>query len=379
MLLFLGAGASAPFGIPTMSGFLILFDKQFEVSVIYNDAKRIFGKECDLEVLMTVIEDLSKPKDDLFRVISPQTAFFLLSEKEELTKYLNEETRTEAKRLLDEMKCVIRNECLQAIGKDSRIVDVFDYFFSSLDRESQLFHPGASHWDGMEIGQNQMVLPSPLSIFTTNYDTCLEVYFNRKQIDFTRGIVTKYGEDILDVSSYNSSQAKSTKIFKLHGSIDLFSSKGQIRQLKAAGSQKTFLGDECGEYSIRWPIEFGGYRHVIESPYLDLFRLLRDTANEDKWWFIIGFSFRDRTICSILNDILGLKARRDRPNVFLIDNHQEPIIKRLEAWGYPSLAETICPIETEFGNRNLSANLHETLVKKGHIREVKPGAVGLSF
>jgi len=60
MLLFLGAGASSPFGIPTMSGFIKLFDKEVGDSPLYQAIKVAFEKECDLEVLMTVVEDLSK-------------------------------------------------------------------------------------------------------------------------------------------------------------------------------------------------------------------------------------------------------------------------------------------------------------------------------
>lgn len=148
----------------------------------------------------------------------------------------------------------------------------------------------------------------------------MEVYFHRKQIDFNRGIVKKYGEDIFDVDSYSSLQSQNIKIYKLHGSIDLFQYKGKIRFLSAGGTKKTFLGEECGDYSIRWPVEFGGYRHVIESLYLEMFRLLRDMAKGECWWIIIGFSFRDRSVCSILNDLLELKAIRDRPRTLLIDN-----------------------------------------------------------
>jgi len=126
---------------------------------------------------------------------------------------------------------------------------------------------------------------------------------------------------------------------------------------------------------MRWPIEFGGYRHVIESPYLDLFRRLRDGAKAKDWWIIIGFSFRDRTICSLLNDVLGLKAERKRPNALLLDCHPEPIVKRLEDWGYQALVDTIHPVEAEFGSKDLSTKLHEAFVTKGHIKEMQVSSV----
>jgi hypothetical protein len=371
MLLFLGAGASCPFGIPTMSGFLKLFDEEIGDSHLYKEIRKTFGDDCDLEVIMTVIEDLSKPSQELFRALSSQTSFFLLQrERKEADKYATEETKKrEATELLARLKAIIRRECIKASGKDSRIVEVYNDFFTFLHLEEQKMTPG-TNWGSTQIGRVDEVFPSQLKVFTTNYDTCLEVYFNRREIDFCRGIVNRSGEDILDVDSYEPPRTPDVRIYKLHGSVDLFQKGGKIRQFKAPGTGKTFLGDEYGEESMRWPIEFGGYRHVIESPYLDLFRLLRDAAKADRWWIIIGFSFRDRTICSILNDVLGMKTQRDRPNALLLCTQTEPIIKRLRDWDYHALAETVYPVEIEFGNKDLSAKLHEAFVSRGYVKEM---------
>jgi len=370
MLLFLGAGASCPFGIPTMSGFLKLFDEEIGDSPLYKEIKKTFGDDCDLEVIMTVTEDLSKPSQEFFRALSPQTSVFLLQrERKEADNYATEETKKrEATELLARLKAIIRRECIEASVKDSRIVEVYNDFFTFLHLEERKMTSG-TNWGSTQIGRVDEVFPTELKVFTTNYDTCLEVYFNRREIDYCRGIVNRSGEDVLDVDSYASHQTTNVKIYKLHGSIDLFQKRGKIRQFKAPGTGKTFLGDECGEESMRWPIEFGGYRHVIESPYLDLFRLLRDAAKADRWWIIIGFSFRDRTICSILNDVLGMKTQRDRPNALLLCTQTEPIVKRLREWDYHALADTVYPVEAEFGNKDLSAKLHEAFVSRGYIKE----------
>jgi hypothetical protein len=376
MLLFLGAGASCPFGIPTMSGFLKLFDEEIGDSSLYREIRKTFGDECDLEVVMTVIEDLSKPSQEFFRALSPQTGFFLLHiERKEADKYATEETKKrEAMELLARLKAIIRRECIKASGRDSRIVEVYNDFFTFLQLEERKMTSG--HWGSTQIGRLDEVFPTGLKVFTTNYDTCLEVYFNRREIDFCRGIVNRSGEDILDVDSYEPPRTPDVRIYKLHGSVDLFQKGGKIRQFKAPGTGKTFLGDEYGEESMRWPIEFGGYRHVIESPYLDLFRLLRDAAKADRWWIIIGFSFRDRTICSILNDVLGMKTQRDRPNALLLCAQTEPIVKRLRDWDYHALADTVYPVEVEFGNKDLSAKLHEAFVSRGYVKEM-PVNVGV--
>jgi len=373
MLLFLGAGASSPFGIPTMSGFLKLFDQEVGDSPLYQVIKTTFEKECDLEVLMTVVEDLSKSPQEFFRAVSPQTAYFLFQkEREEANRYIREENkRKEAKELLEKIKAIIRVECIKAASQDSKILEVYDDFFTSLEQERKEMKPQLPPWSGSQVAHSQMVLPSDLRIFTTNYDTCMEVYFNRKEIDFSRGIVNRYGEDVFDADSYEGPITKNIKIFKLHGSVDLFSQKGKIRQLTAAVAERTFLGEEYGMESMRWPIEFGGYRHVIESPYLDLFRRLRDAAKEKNWWIIIGFSFRDRTICSLLDDVLRLKPQRERPNALLLDRHPESIIQRLGDWEYDALVDTIYPVKVEFGSKDFTAKLHEAFVTKGYVKELQ--------
>ena len=91
---------------------------------------------------------------------------------------------------------------------------------------------------------------------------------------------------------------------------------------------------------------------------------------KNNWWIVIGFSFRDRTICSLLNNVLTLKSKRDRPRILLLDNHPEIIIKRLEDWDYPALAETIHPVEVQFGGQDLSKKLHEAFLAKGYIKEI---------
>ena len=370
MLLFLGAGASKPFGIPTMQDFLKIFDKKIGDSPIYQALKLSFKTDCDLEVLMTVIEDLTKSSEEFFRTISPQTSYFLFHQEHEAAKrYIHEENgKNKAKELLDRIKTIIREECIKAISEDSRILEVYDDFFNSLTTERNKMD-SKRPWGATQVTNSKNDIPSDFRIFTTNYDTCMEVYFNRKELEFSRGIVNKYGETLFDVDSYETPSNTNIRIFKLHGSVDLFEEKGKIRKLNVAGAKKTFLGHEYGKESMRWPIEFGGYRHIIESPYLDLFRKLRDAATRNKWWIVIGFSFRDRTICSLLNNVLTLKSKRDRPTILLLDNHPEIIIKRLENWDYPALAKTIQPVEVQFGGQDLHKKLHEVFVTKGYIKE----------
>jgi hypothetical protein len=379
MLLFLGAGASAPFGVPTMLGFVKALDKEVGDSLLYKDLKVALGEDCDLEALMTVIEDLSKSSQELFRAISPQTAFFLLQKvRKDADRYINDASlRKEASELLAKIKTIIRKECNKAVSNDSKILEVFDGFFSDLTELKKGMTQVARPWSSTQIdsGTHAFTLPTDLRIFTTNYDQCIETYCKQKEIDFSNGVTPRYGDSIFDVDSYdlNAEKIKNCKIYKLHGSVDLFQKQDKIRRLEVPRTEDPFLVKEYGEESMRWPIEFGGYRHIIESPYLDLFRRFRDAAKEKNWWIVVGFSFRDRTICSILNDVLRLKPKRERPNVLLLNRNPQPVTERLKDWNYQALVDTIFPVEVEFGSKDLYTKLHKAFLDKGYVTEMHVG------
>jgi hypothetical protein len=381
-LLFLGAGASKPFGIPTMFDFARIFDKEFGDSKIYTELSSAFDGTFDLETVMTVLEDLSKSKEDLLETISPQTARFLLKERGiNVDHPVDSDSRKrtlESSELLGRIKSIIRTECNKAVDKQSTIIKVYDDFFSFLNNSNESAgKTGNPLWSTTNYGSGQdpRILPSDLKIFTTNYDQCVETYLNQKQIEYCRGIVPRFGENVFDVDSYDSlsEQNKPCKIYKLHGSVDLFEKEGKIRKLDAPRTDDRFVIKEYGKESMRFPIEFGGYRQIIESPYLDLFRRLRDAAKEKKWWTIIGFSFRDRTVCSILNDVLRLKLKRERPTILFLNPHTEPVLNRLKEWGYEALHDTICSAQVEFGSEHFAAQLHKILVERKFLTEPHVG------
>jgi len=346
LIIFLGAGASRVFGIPTMMEFIEVFDKEMEENSLYNEVKNTFSREdFDLEVLMTILDDLSKDQKELRRTMSPQTSDFLLRKpREEALNYIsNEKVKKTAKESLSNLKGVIRRECFVAVQeKVDMILEVYDRFFSLTTK----VHPSK-----YTSGDGNSKYPSDLKIFTTNYDTCMETYLNRRQITFTQGIVRRYGYNVFDVDSFNDSNAN-VGVFKLHGSVDLFRKNRQIRQLSAFRYEKgvTHLGEYFGEELMRYPIEFGGYQHIIESPFLDLFRLFRDRIRNDGMWILVGSSFRDITICSIMNDVLRSKRVSEYPKIVFVNPSAQKIIDRLKEWGMLPFAELINKIEAKFNS-----------------------------
>lgn len=363
VILFLGAGASRPFGIPTMPEFIEIFDKAMKKNRLYNELKNGFGKESfDLEVLMTILEDMSKDTKELFRTISPQTSAFLLNKMDEGGFTLHDllpNTNT-AKKLLSELKGIIRKECFKAVQNNANeILSVYDELFGYL-RGIIGTEVGARVMPGFHrAGDGRLEYPRYLKVFTTNYDTCIETFLHRHQVVFAQGIAPRYGYNVFDVDSFIEKEG-SVEVFKLHGSVDLFRKNGEIRQLPAYTSDGlTFLGEEFGEELMRYPTEFGGYRHVIESPYLELFRLFRDRLKSDfqSLWLLIGSSFRDVTICSIMNDVLRLGERGRNPLIILVNPNARMIIDRLKEWGMNTFASLIEEVDERFGTHECITGL----------------------
>lgn len=347
-----------------MPEFIDIFDREMGNSALYKNIRNSFDRESfDLEVLMTILEDLSKDENELFRTISPQTSTFLVEKmRKEDVNYMDKLPQpSKAKECLSELKGKIRRICFHAVqDKVDTILKIYDQLFRTLRSAtiSQVRNGGF-----VQGGDDILNYPADLKIFTTNYDTCVETFLNRHQISFDQGIVRRYGYNVFDVDSF-SDRSGEVGIFKLHGSVDLFRKNGEIRQLPVyAPEGSTYLGEEYGEAVMRYPIEFGGYRHVIESPYLDLFRLFRDRIRDpnQRFWLLIGSSFRDVTICSIMNDVLRLKKRGRLPLIMLVNPSAKAIVARLKEWGMTAFAGLIRQVEERFGTDECVTKLREIM------------------
>jgi len=350
MIILLGAGASRVFEIPTTKEFISLFEREIGESELYNDIKSGINEELlDLESLMTVLDDLSKPEDELLKVISPYTSRFVLQKQQEegFLYYQKAGVHDAARQLLQRLKKVIRRECLIAVkDRKASIIDTYDAFFDSANKLV------GSHIQSQDASRSY---PSGLKIFTTNYDTCVEAYLNTKHADFVNGIELRWGYNVFNIDAV---KGKDIEVVKLHGSIDLFKKGEDIRQFQTFGinieGEITYLGEDYGEEFMVYPIESSGARHVIQSPYLDLYNLLRDRLTReniqgDSTWLIVGSSFRDLTIASIMNDVLRLKRTSKHPLIIFIDPQAGAVIEKLRDDGLTTLADVISPIEGKFG------------------------------
>ncbi len=351
MLLFLGAGSSKVFGIPDTKGFIIEFDTDIGDNEIYKRLRSVIPKELlDMETLMTILDDLSKPEVELLNSIAPHTTRFLLGQTSDIQYLIEDENlKSDCHNLLQKIKKVIRTKCITKVasGKND-ILNTYDAFFKAL----QIGH-------GVTAGDNSRMQYPVLRIFTTNYDTCIESYFNSRRVDLSRGIIERYSEYVFDVGTF--ATPKSVELVKLHGSIDLFVKDRKIRFLTGAGAidttARTYMGDEYGREFMIYPVESSTSTEAFQSPHIEPLYIFRDRLMQSDTWIIIGSTFRDSTLASIMNDVIIHKAEIQHPIVLHINPEATHINEYLSNKGYKALADIIRPIDMGFMDEKVAVAL----------------------
>lgn len=355
MLLFLGAGASINFGIPDTKGFIAIFEEDDSIcsSAIYKKIKENIANESfDTEILMTILDDLSKPQEELLDSISPHTSKLLLQPGIEKEYFLtNGDIQVECHDILRKIKKLIRVRCLEKVREQrENIMKSYDLFFNSLQGLTSALQSQDSYG----------TIYSKMDIFTTNYDTCIETYFNIRKVETLKGVELKYGEEILNSSIFFENR-HNIGLVKLHGSVDLFTKDKKIRCLIGAGASDvdstTSMGEDYGEEFMIYPVESSGAVDEMQSPLIELLHYFKQRLNENLTWIIIGSTFRDMAVASIMNEVIMQKNEKHYPIVLHINPEATRINEYILKKGYGYLAKMIKPMDTEFINDDLVEKL----------------------
>ena len=351
MLLFLGAGASINFGIPDTKKFISVFENKVGSENIYIRLKEGITEDLfDTEVLMTLLFDLSKPKEELMNSIAPHTFRFLIAQKDEIKYWLEDENmRMKCHDMLKTIRREIRVKCLiQAHDEHEKIMESYDKFFGCLSINKA------------ENAHDSSLMQYPkLDIFTTNYDTCIEDYFSSRQVKYYRGIVDQFGEFVLDVTNPFSKDHQ-INIAKLHGSIDLFINKGRVRIIPGTGMMDApsppFLSKYGTEFMI-YPVESSSAIELLKSPIIEMIHTFRISLINQRTWMLIGSTFRDLTLASIMNDVIAQMPVDEYPRVIHINPEATGINNILSTKGYHSLASVIKPMDAGFIDEQVISEL----------------------
>ena len=211
-LVFLGAGASRPFEIPTMKEMVTEFEKEVKSSEpklfqYYTEIKdtllKAFGNtNIDIEAILSVIEGISKD-------VKPQDlghfASYYISKMGPAKQFSNEELES-AKKLLEKLKEYIKNSCTVKLNENTEVYkNSYIPLFEILSgKKRQTFY-------------DEFNLALDWKAYTTNYDLVFEGFWD----NLARPI------DHFDKPSDSDNYVFSNRLeldlhsfVKLHGSLD---------------------------------------------------------------------------------------------------------------------------------------------------------------
>jgi len=401
-MILLGAGASTPFRIPGMIGFTDKFIAEnqnkcslvLEIREALKHSKDLIGTsiQFDLEALLSVLNDLSGLKKE--KPISIPTASLLFEENLTL-QAAREKYGLEAESALGILNLFIFNTCMQPIRTCRK-----ERSFKSLDR---FYGPLMTVLNSAGLRDIQGHIQR---VFSTNWDLCFKTWAENAGISIIDGtVLDEQSQPVLGVEVFD----RSTPGFfyvPLHGSLDMIKT---IRS-KGTGIYEDILKipeitrfeanpENLKDIFIIYPLEAIGYEESVKSPYLDMLYYFKKSLIQDGRAFIVGYSLRDPTIGSILEEVLAERIRKgglkpmqgsldsrveqagsyDGLKIVALDRNPDELEKTLKKQGYTNLLQTVVAIKTEFPEvaeenfaEKYGRELHNLIVKLVYIRHMTP-------
>jgi hypothetical protein len=300
ILIFLGSGASSPFGLPTMEDLVNMFEQKLReakgskitntnyaiMKKLYHSIKKVILSTygyVDLESIFSVFQSISegvKYSDLGF------TNTFTISRLgvDPRSNIFSEKDKFAAKVLLSRYKTYIRQKCHVKDSQERKITEVYNHFFDLIGPKIRSEKVGGQ--DGREY-----TYPSGSSIYTTNYDDVVERYW-RGAVSINDLWRDKNGFSTLDVGKR---EANVLNLVKLHGSLDWFGlNDGTIvkldRHRKIYGKRRV-----QGEY-VLYPIQ---QKDLYLYPWSNLFYRFKEDLERKKTWLVIGYRFNDEFILNM--------------------------------------------------------------------------------
>ncbi len=346
-VLFFGSGASAPLGIPTSQSFVGQFiealgNQQHEREYVVGVRDRLASAhpdEPDLEAVMSVLRMLAAPDFEAeFRSAAGPALSYAFGTGPVYSNAKAE--RGVARRVFRRLKEYIRTRCAEFDGEG--VTGLYDPIISGLLAENKPWAVGGREFG---LGAQEIagqVVPN-VFCYTTNYDTALEAYCERKRIPYHRGFTREAGPSIL--SAFEIRRENPWKIIKLHGSVDMYRlADGSIRDtgiISAGPKERTTSGIPIEGELLIYPVH---EKELFEFPFLDFFYDFGLRLRDSPVWCFVGFSFRDDPI----NRILRREATDEKKMLVIGPSASHVVEKNL-----PDLRGTVIPIDMSVGDPGL--------------------------
>lgn len=280
----LGAGASAPAGIPTMGQLYDLylenltekklnFIEQLEQNL---DSKWKKGRELNLESLLRTLNLINKVNR------KPIKSFFT-----DFRESINQNLDLVAP-MIKELKGLIRKKCSMVYEED------IEYLLPLL----KFIHETDS-----------------LQIFTLNYDLTIEILCELYRINYTDGFNLHWKPKLLQNKEHD------LRLYKLHGSVIWYQTENgkklKLPIIDYKGELKYFLGNELSNMLV-YP------EQNKPEPFKKLLEFFDEELLQKKLLISIGYSFCDPLIRQKV--LAGLK---DNPelHIYLVSPHAQELLE----------------------------------------------------
>jgi hypothetical protein len=305
IVLLLGAGASQPLGIPTMKEFWSKIKSAAENKMRVWDARDALrkieevhsinniDKSPDLEHLLLLLDKYSQYYNIMFH--DPIFGFkFKEAFKYDGLIYTEAGAEIRTKKYLEDY---VRYAWWYSAGV-ARLYDALyqlmvELYWQELEPNSvlSLYNPLVN------LFSSEMQLPL-IPIFTTNYDNAIEKYCEYTQTDLEYGFITLGARNKWNSYSFAQYIPPRDKfgivLFKLHGSLSWHREHREIINYARP------TGYAPGSSAVIYPTQTKEYPY--EEPFKTAYRYFENCLRNAKVMIVIGYSFRDPGLISIIRD-----------------------------------------------------------------------------
>lgn len=363
-LIFLGSGASVPFGLPTMKQFVFEFEKHLQqrqphdssddtkdMIFLYEDIKNTLTQihgYADLESVFSVIEILSR--NVLYAELEFPSSYLIskLNTGRSKGRITSDDKQAVALGLLNIYKEFVRERLDFDEYPEERIDEVFADFYNTISED----HHDASI-KTIQIEGKNYILPDYL-VYTTNYDLIQEIYW--QGITEINNLIESddRGREILDLKRLDEDYShrlngRQLKYVKLHGSLNLYRlGDGTIAKLDRP--RKKYGRSLVQEELMIYPIQ---QKNLYLYPWFDLFRQFKSDLDHTKNWIFIGYSFNDEFITNMILEIL----KKGNKKLIIVSPHASEIKEKK----FSDHKESIVDICAKFGEKVTNEKILEAL------------------
>lgn len=341
--IFLGAGASKIFGLPTLQeltkDLIGLMESMGFKEIILEiiEAMERYGITPDFENIYSTIESLSNPLYSIKKT-NGFVAYFVHKANYDIATNLFPESQN----ILSNMRGLIYEKCKIPKFTENH-GEIFDKLFKACD--------SIEYRDFKDKRKEVQVSDT---IVTTNYDVATELYHKLRRIPLTTGFKeTNSYWDPLDPQEYYR-KIMGHWLIKLHGSLWHFKKKnGDIIQTVSYPESLSDIDFSIKENLIIYPV---GEKPILQHPYFTFYKLFQ----EQPWntLVVIGYSFRDDPVNLAIIERLK-SSFPPKKKLIVVNRDVNKALKNLGSIG-DELDKFIIKINAPFENNDsLFEDIHE--------------------